>query len=169
MARVVRPGGQVAVLENDILHHVVLPWPVALELPLRAAELRSFEAQGRGPGALEVGRRLPAILAAAGLEPLGPTTHAFDRQAPLGPAERELLQGYLDDILQRVAPHLEPGLLEALQLLVDPGSAQHLLRRPDLSMTWLCVVAAGRKGPPRPAGARSVAPDVPLATDGATG
>jgi SAM-dependent methyltransferase len=148
MARVLRPGGHVAVLENDVLHHVILPWPVALELPLRAAELRSFQVEGRSPGASDVGRRLPAILAAAGLEPLRPTTHAFDRQAPLGLPERELLQGYLENVLQRVAPHVDPGLLGELQRLVDPGSDQHLLRQTDLSMTWLCVLAIGRKGRP---------------------
>jgi SAM-dependent methyltransferase len=147
MARVLRPGGQVAVLENDALHHVILPWPVALELPLRAAELRAFQAAGRAPRGFEVGRRLPAILAAAGLEPLRLTTHAFDRQAPLAPPESELLQCYLEDLLQRVAPHVEPALLGELQLLVKPGSATCLLRQPNLSMTWLCVLAMGRKGP----------------------
>jgi hypothetical protein len=143
----------VAVLENDALHHVILPWPVALELPLRAAELRAFQAAGRAQQGFEVGRRLPAILAAAGLEPLRLTTHAFDRQAPLALQERELLRCYLEDLLQRVAPHVEPALLGELQLLVDPDSTKYLLRQPHLSMTWLCVLAMGRKGPAAVAGA----------------
>jgi SAM-dependent methyltransferase len=146
MARVLRPGGHVAVLENDALHHVILPWPVALELPLRAAELWAFQAAGHHHQGFEVGRRLPAILAAAGLEPLRQTTHAFDRQAPLAPPERELLGSYLEDLLLRVAPHVEAALLGELQRLGDPGSATALLRQPDLSMTWLCVLAMGRKG-----------------------
>ena len=148
MARVLRPGGQVAVLENDTLHHVILPWPVALELPLRTAELQAFQAEGRSREGFEVGRRLPAILAAAGLEPLHLTTHAFDRQAPLALPERELLQCYLEDLLRRVAPHVDPALLGELQLLADPGSATFLPRLPNLSMTWLCVLAMGRKGRP---------------------
>jgi hypothetical protein len=45
-----------------------------------------------------------------------------------------------------VAPHVEPALLGELQVLVDPGSATYLLRQPNLSMTWLCVLAMGRKG-----------------------
>jgi len=155
MARVLRPGGQVAVLENDLLHHVILPWPVALELPLRAAELRSFQAEDRSLGRSDVGRRLPAILAAAGLVPLRPTTHAFDRQAPLGVPERELLQTYLEDLLRRVSTHVGPDLLGELQQLVDPGSARHLLRQPELSMTWLCVLALGRKGPLLPGASRA--------------
>jgi SAM-dependent methyltransferase len=149
MARVLRPGGLIAVLENDTLHQVLLPWPVALELPLRAAELRSFQEGSRNSTRYYVGRRLPAVLAAAGLDPLSMTSHAFDRQVPLGAAERELLQSYLEEVAERVAPHLEPALLHELRQLVDPRSPQHLLERPHLTMTWLSVLALGRK---RPAG-----------------
>jgi SAM-dependent methyltransferase len=146
MARVLRPGGLVAVLENDTLHQVLLPWPVALELPLRAAELRFFQ-ESRNASRYYVGRRLPALLAAAGLDPLPMTSHAFDRQAPLGAAEQELLQSYLEQVAVRVEAQLEPTLLDELRQLVDPRSPQHLLLRPHLTMTWLSVLAFGRKRP----------------------
>ena len=145
MARLLRPGGLVAVLENDTLHQVFLPWPVYLELPLRAAELRSFLDGSRNSSKYYVGRRLPAILAAAGLEPLRMTTHAFDRQAPLGEAEQGLLQSYLEEVAERVAPYLDAALLQELRQLVDPESPQHLLGQPYLTMTWLNVLAFGRK------------------------
>ncbi len=77
--------------------------------------------------------------------PLRMTTHAFDRQAPLGKAERELLQSYLEEVAERVAPHLDAALLRELRQLVDPGSPQHLLGQPYLTMTWLNVLAFGRK------------------------
>ena len=146
MARVLRPGGLVAIFENDTLHKVFLPWPVRLELPLRAAELRSF-LEGGNSSKYYVGRRLPAILAAAGVEPLRMATYAFDRQAPLGEVEEGLLQSYLEEVLERVAPHLDGPLLEELRHLVDPESPQHLLRQPHLTMTWLSVLAFGRKRP----------------------
>jgi ubiquinone/menaquinone biosynthesis C-methylase UbiE len=145
MARVLRPGGVVAVLENDTLHQVFLPWPVRLELPLRAAELRSFIEGDQNSSKYYVGRRLAATLAAAALEPLEMTTHAFDRQAPLGEAEQRLLQSYLEDIEKRVAPYLEAGLMRELRSLVAPGSPQHLMRQPYFTMTWLNVLAIGRK------------------------
>jgi len=145
MARVLRPDGLVAVLENDTLHQVLLPWPAYLEVPLRAAELRSFLEGTRNSSKYYVGRRLPAILAAAGLEPLRMTTHSFDRQAPLGETEQELLQSYLEEVTGRVAPYLEATLLQELHQLVAPGSPQHLLRQPYLTMTWLNVLAFGRK------------------------
>lgn len=146
MARVLRPGGLVAVLENDTLHQVFLPWPVSLELPLRSAELRSFLDGSRNSSKYYVGRRLPAVLAAAGLEPLQVTTHAFDRQAPLGRAEQELLQSYLEEVEERVAPYLEAALLAELHQLVDAQSPKHLLTQPHLTMTWLSFLAFGRKG-----------------------
>lgn len=145
MARVLRPGGLVAILENDTLHKVFLPWPVRLELPLRAAELRSFLEGSGNVSKYYVGRRLPALLAAAGLVPLRMTTHAFDRQAPMGPAERELLQSYLEEVVERVAPHLDAALLLELRQLVEPGSPQHLLDQPHLTMTWLNVLAIGQR------------------------
>jgi ubiquinone/menaquinone biosynthesis C-methylase UbiE len=145
MARVLRPGGLIAVLENDTLHQVLLPWPIRLELPLRAAELRSFLERSRNSSKYYLGRRLPAILAAAELEPLRMTTHAFDRQSPLGEAEQELLQSYLDELAERVAPYLDAALLEEFRQLVEPGSPQHLLHLPHLTMTWLNVLAVGRK------------------------
>lgn len=146
MARVLRPGGLVVVFENDTLHQVLLPWPIHLELPLRAAELRFFLEGSRNWSKYYVGRRLPAILASAGLEPLQMRTHGFDRQAPLSEVERELLQSYLEEVAERVAPYLEPALLEELHQLVAPESSRHLLARPYLSLTWLNVLALGRKG-----------------------
>ncbi len=145
MARVARPGGMIAVLENDTLHQVLLPWPASLELPLRAAELRALQEESRPASRYYVARRLPALLADAGLEPVRLTTHAFDRLAPLGAAEQQLLQEYLEELEARVTPHLEPALLEELHGLVDQNSPQHLLGLPHLSFTWVSVLALGRK------------------------
>jgi ubiquinone/menaquinone biosynthesis C-methylase UbiE len=145
LARVLRPGGIVAVLENDTMHQVFLPWPVDLELPLRVAELRAFSEETRDPSKYYVGRRLPALLAAAGLEPLTVATRAIDRQAPFGESEKALLQSYLEEVAHRVAPHLDPALLHELRRLTDPSSPAHMLRQPFLTMTWLNVLALGRK------------------------
>jgi ubiquinone/menaquinone biosynthesis C-methylase UbiE len=145
LARVLRPGGIVAVLENDTMHQVLLPWPIRLELALKVAELRALSEETRNPGKYYVGRRLPAVLAAAGLEPWKVSTGAIDRQAPLNEAEEALVQSYLDELAHRVAPYLEPSLLRELRQLVEPTSPEHMLRQPYLTMTWLNVLALGRK------------------------
>lgn len=145
VARVLRPGGVLAILENDTLHQVMLPWPVQLELSLRSAELRALLDRSKDPAKYYVGRRLPAVLAAAQLEPVRMTTLAIDRQAPFGEAERELLQSYLEGVERRVAPYLDDARLAELRLLSDPSSPKHMLRNPHLTMTWLNVLALGRK------------------------
>jgi SAM-dependent methyltransferase len=145
VARVLVPGGIVAILENDTMHQVFLPWPVGLELPLRTAELRQLAAETNNPGTFYIGRRLPSVFAAAGFEPIQITTLAIDRQAPFRAAEHQLLQSYLDELVERVQPHLDAPLREQLRLLADPASPQHLLRQPYLTMTWLNVLALGRR------------------------
>jgi ubiquinone/menaquinone biosynthesis C-methylase UbiE len=145
VARVLRPGGILAVLENDTMHQVFLPWPASLELPLRTAELRALERGTRHASKFYVGRHLPAVFAAAGLEPLTHSTHAFDRQAPLGVPEQRLLQSYLDEVTARVSPYLEAPLLDELRALRDPASPRHMLKQPYLTMTWLNILALARK------------------------
>jgi ubiquinone/menaquinone biosynthesis C-methylase UbiE len=49
MLRVTRPGGLVAVLEADSLHHAILPWPAEVELAVRAAELRALAEESDRP------------------------------------------------------------------------------------------------------------------------
>lgn len=145
LAPIVRPGGMIAILENDTMHQVFLPWPIALELPLRTAELRALVAQSSNPAKYYVGRRLAATFASAGLAPVRTSTIAIDRQAPFTDTEHQLLQGHLDELLERVTPFLEPELLPQLQVLVDRGSPQHLLRRPHLTMSWLNILATARR------------------------
>ena len=147
LARVLRPGGILAVLENDTMHQVFLPWPVSLELPLRAAELQALTKKTPNPSKYYGGRRLPAVIAAAGLLPLKMATRVVDRQAPFEQAEERLLQSYLDEIASRVAPYLDASLLRELRDLVDPKSPLHMLRQPYLTMTWMNVLALGRKRP----------------------
>ena len=73
------------------------------------------------------------------------TTHAFDRLAPLQENEQRLLQEYLEEVEARVTPFLEARALEELRRLVDPSSPRHLLKSPQLSFTWLSVLALGKK------------------------
>jgi ubiquinone/menaquinone biosynthesis C-methylase UbiE len=145
VARVVRPGGLVAILENDSLHQVFLPWPVHLELPLRSAELAALSERSRNSNKYYVGRRLPEVLSKAGFEPARMTTHAFDRNAPLREAEQALLQSYLEEVTERVSTQLEPALFTELRELVEPTSPRHLLKQPHLTLTWLNVLALGKK------------------------
>jgi len=145
LRRVVRPGGHVAVLEQDSLHRVVLPWPADLELALQQAQLHALERRPHGPGKYFVGRRLPETLDRAGLETLAVRPFSTARRAPLDADERCYLDGLLDDVRQKAAAHLAPSMRARFERLADPRSEHYLLDRPDFQATYLDLLAIGRR------------------------
>lgn len=140
-----RPGGIAVVFENDSLHQLQLPWPPALEIALRATEFVALCDASQTPSKFYVGRRLPAVMSAAGLEPLGFRTQAIDRQAPLDPALEAFLQAHLERLRDRVASRLDPALLNELTSLIEPTSRNYLPRQPHFTLTWINVLAWGKK------------------------
>jgi ubiquinone/menaquinone biosynthesis C-methylase UbiE len=145
MSRAVRAGGHVSVLENDEFHHVLLPWPVELELALKKAELQSFKEQSDRPRNFYVGRDLRRAFRAAGLVKCQARSIAFSRGAPLDRASRAFFASYLEDLRRRVGPHLEPEMRGRFERLVVPGSDQYLLSSPDLTVTCVNQVMTGVK------------------------
>lgn len=145
MAELVRPGGIVAVLENDTMHQLLLPWPSEVEIALRAAELKGFCRESARPSKYYVGRRLPAVFGEAGLEPLGFQSQCIDRRAPLDDDLEAFLQLYLQDLAERAMPHLEGSLRKEFAALIDPNGPHYLLRQPYFTMSWLNVLVWGRR------------------------
>jgi ubiquinone/menaquinone biosynthesis C-methylase UbiE len=145
MGRVARPGGVVAVLENDTLHHILLPWPVEVELAARQAELLGFIEESACPRKFYVGRQLREVFCQAGLERVRKRTWATDHHAPLGPGPRGFLEKYLADLRERARPHLDPAMRAWFDRLTDPGSSEFILDGPDLTVACLDHVAWGFK------------------------
>jgi ubiquinone/menaquinone biosynthesis C-methylase UbiE len=145
MAAALKPGGILAILENDTLHQLLLPWPSRLEIALRAAEYASFAQETDRPSRYYVGRRLPTVIAEAGLEPLGFRTQCIDRQAPLDADLRTFLQCHLERFAERVSPRLDRRSAEELASLIDPRSERNLLQQRYFTMSWLNVLALGRR------------------------
>ena len=145
MARVVRPGGLVAVLENDTLHQVILPWPIEIELSVRAAELRAHADESDQPRKYYVGRILRRVLREAGLTRIEARTFATDRAGPLGDDERIYFAEYLGRLAERIAPFLDGAIRGRFGRLVDPASGGYLLDDPDFAATCIDHVVWGRK------------------------
>lgn len=145
LAGMARPGGTVAVLENDSLHHVILPWPVELELAVRRAELESFVARSAHPRKFYVARQLGRLFREAGLENCRVDTRATDRRGPLAGAERAYFAAYLAELREHVAPYLDKSALGRLDHLADPGSPGFLLDDPDLNVTCIDHVVRGSR------------------------
>lgn len=141
LRRVTRPGGAVAVLENDLLHQMILPLPPDLELAVRGAHLASLEAGN--PDQLAIGRDLRALFAEAGIPDCRVTPYSTARHAPLAPDEEAYLRWQLADLRDRARPHLDSEQWHAFDELTDPGSEAFMLRRPDFVVTYLDLVAVG--------------------------
>jgi ubiquinone/menaquinone biosynthesis C-methylase UbiE len=140
LARVIRRGGLVSVLETDEYHHVLLPWPVGLEQAVqRAVREESRERYGTGKKFAQA-RGLPAAFLEAGLTPTGKRTVAADRAAPFGTAERDFLARHLNYLRDFVRMELTLREMAGLERAADPDDPESLLNRPDGELTCLATI-----------------------------
>ncbi len=145
MARVLRPGGTLAVLETDEYHHVLLPWPVGLEVAIHRAVRAACRARYGSGAKLAQPRKLRGHLIDAGLTPACKMTVVADRAAPFGPKEREFLGRHFEQLRSLVRPELTGEEWGELVRLTDPDGPDSLLTGPDVEMTCLAAVARGTK------------------------
>jgi ubiquinone/menaquinone biosynthesis C-methylase UbiE len=143
--RVTRRRGIVAVLENDPLHDVLVPWPGDLELAIRSVEVAAADRPSRSSRNRFVTRELFRHMRAAGLKPIHRQTYTSDRQAPLDEANRRFLDDYFGHLRCEVGPRLAPQFASDFEKLSDPASPDYLPRRKDFSVTVLHIVAWGAR------------------------
>ena len=137
MARLARPGGWVASQEPDIEHSLCFP-PLPAWNRLHELLAASFQRTGAD---LRIGRKLPEMYRAAGLQQIGVTMHATCY--PAGHSRRTLLP----DLVRSLHPViLELGLAGQRELAeVDEAARRHLADPRTLMMPHLLVVTWGRK------------------------
>ena len=145
MRRVVKPGGAVLVLEADEFHHIILNWPVALELDVSRATAAATRAEYGTAAALTPARKVRAWLAEAGLVAGPKRTIAADRVAPFGPAVRRFLRYRFAETRTLVAPHLSPESLAAYDAATDPRHPDGFLQKPDAELTCLTSLVLARR------------------------
>jgi len=145
MLCVTKPGGVVAVMEEDTLHNVILPWPIEVELSVRVAELRALTDTSDKPRKFYVGRQLRRLFRRAGLDGIQTRTFASDRVAPLGSNERTFLTEYLKSLSELIATYLDGQIRSEFDRLVDPHSSEFMLDDADLTTTCINYVVWGRK------------------------
>lgn len=145
MRRVVRPGGLVVVFENDQLHHILLPWPVTLELAIQQAELQAARRVSNQPGKFYIGRRLGSLFRQSGLYPYQKMTYATNRHVPFDDATREFLHHYLRGLQRRVKLFLTTEQRRELEQCIDLDDDRSFFNCPDLTVTCLDHVMWGIK------------------------
>jgi SAM-dependent methyltransferase len=146
MAALARPGGRIAVFESDELHHISLPWPVEIELALRQAELRAFEARSDRPARYYIARDLPRVFREAGLPGCDFRSFAFSRRAPFDAPTRRFLQAHLAELRDRAAPYLDPARNAEVAELTDPESPRCMLDDPDALVVCVDHLASATRG-----------------------
>lgn len=145
MARVVKPGGTVAVLETDEYHHVLLPWPVSLELAVQKAVRAACVARYGSGAKFAQSRKLRGAFLDAGLTPTGKRTLAADRVAPFGLAEREFLTHHFRHLRELVKPELKIGELDEFDRFTAADGPDSFLNGPDAELTCLATVCHATK------------------------
>lgn len=144
MVRVTRTGGAIVVLENDMVHQFMLPWPVDLELAVRQAQIAQLREQEKDRAErFFVGRHLGALFEQAGIDSYEIRSSALHRTGRLREAEEAYLGEYLTDLAERVRSYLSSRDRERFDAITDPQAPTYLLRARGFHMTVLNQIAVG--------------------------
>jgi len=145
MSRVLKPGGKLLVLETDEYHHVLLPWPVSLELAiLKAVRATAVKRYGSG-GKYAQSRKLRAEFVDAGLTPGGKWTVVADRVAPFGTAEREFLLHHFQHLRDLIRGHVTAAEVAEFERFTVADGDESFLNGPDAELTCLATICYGTK------------------------
>jgi SAM-dependent methyltransferase len=145
LARLLRPGGRLIIVENDFAHHPLLSWPVDFEQQVFNAH--ALYLQTRSTDGLReryhAARYLSAWLRRAGLQPDLVRTYVSEDAAPLSSEAIEYWQLFIEWLGPRVLPHLSPEAQARYLDLCNPGSPNYVLASPDAYCVELTTVGCG--------------------------
>ncbi|MGW4423982.1 class I SAM-dependent methyltransferase [Streptosporangium sp. NPDC004631] len=148
LAGVLRPGGLLAIAEGGLPMRF-LPRDIGIGRPglqarLDTAQERWFEImRAELPGSTTVVEDWPAMLGRAGLTGVGAFTSLLDLPAPLGETTRAFLHGHLTRLRETMSESLDVEDRGTLDVLLDPGAPEGILRRPDAFLLSATTVFTG--------------------------
>jgi ubiquinone/menaquinone biosynthesis C-methylase UbiE len=145
MRRVLRPGGTVAVLENDEFHHVLVNWPVGVELAVQRAVAAACRTRYGSAGKFSPARAVRRMMREAGLRGVVKRTYSADRQAPFDRATAEFLRLHFAHTRAFVAGHLSTDARRLLDRFISPDNEHSVFRQPDAEVTCLNTLFLGRR------------------------
>jgi SAM-dependent methyltransferase len=150
LAGVLRPGGLLAVAEGGLPMRF-LPRDIGVGRPglqtrLDVARERWFEImRAELPGSTTLVEDWPAMLTRAGLTDVASFTSLLDLPAPLGETARAFLHADLARLRETVGEALDVEDRTTLDVLLDPGAPQGILRRPDAFVLSATTVFTGMR------------------------
>jgi len=128
-----RSGGRLIVIENDLAHCPILPWPARFESRIQAALHQCLERRCPDGVSIEryhAARHLVAWLDQVGLRQISIRTYLAEDVAPLTnevEAYWKLAMDYLGHLIQ---PFLAPEDWQAYSRAFDPQSQDYMLTNP---------------------------------------
>jgi SAM-dependent methyltransferase len=145
MYRVTKPGGVVAILENDQYHHALLNWPVELEMAVQRASAEASRHRYGASGKLAPARDVSRMLIATGWALEGGHTLAADRRAPFDAATRGFLEAHLRELFEFVRDYLTDDERHLFETWTDPDNAESILNSPTAQLSCLNTLFVGRR------------------------
>ena len=145
MLRVVKPGGIVAIWENDELHHTLLPWPPKLEIALYQAARSAQRQQNHSPDSISVGRFVRRHLREAGLANIVRHTFVTDHQQPLSDAARRFVECWIASLRDRLSDLLDEHQQSDFNRLTTPDSLDYLPNSADFEIACIDILTLGEK------------------------
>lgn len=148
LAAVLRPGGLLALAEGGLPMRF-LPRDIGIGRPglqarLDTAQEHWFEImRAELPGSTAVVEDWPAMLGRAGLTRTGGFTFLLDLPAPLGETARAFLHNHLTRLREAMSESLDVEDCRTLDVLIDPGAPEGILRRPDAFLLSATTVFTG--------------------------
>jgi SAM-dependent methyltransferase len=146
LARLLAPGGLIAIGQSALVPEMCFAWDARLErLTQEAARLYYQDRYGLAEADLRGVRNLLGWVRGAGLRRLSVRTLVLERVAPLSGADRAFL---LENLLQgmwgeRLRPYLAPADYAQLRRLADPLDPAFALDRPDFHFIQTFTIVTG--------------------------
>ena len=145
-ARLLRPGGRVALGQSSLLPDMYFAWDARLERLVNDAVRQYYRDRYQVSERDMTGvRSLVGLMQRAGLRDITVRTVMIERTWPLRPADESYL---LETIFrntwgERLRPHLSSEDFDSLTRLCDPEHPEFALRRPDFHFLQSFTLAVG--------------------------
>lgn len=141
-----RPGGKLIVVENDLAHYPIFSWPADFEHRLQLARYQYLKSRCNDGASLEryySGRHLPTWLAQAGLQQIAIHTYVSEDVAPMSDTVETYWRLFMAWQGDRMGQFLSDEDRQAYARASDPESSDYLLRCPGFYCLELTTVASG--------------------------
>jgi SAM-dependent methyltransferase len=146
LAGLLRPGGRLIVIENELTSWPIRAWPADFEHRLRQA-LNQFVRQRCGDGTsidrYHAPRHLPVWLARAGLQEITALTYPVDDAVPMGAHVETYWRAWMSWCGGVVRPLLSRADWAAYSRAADPESPEYVLKRPEVVCSDPTTVVCG--------------------------